>query len=119
MVELCLDEEGSERFLEEAGPWLERLRVFHVERGIILLVVGLTAFFGAGTVDMFTDIVPMRPYSGFFVTGLALRKRHSGHRDYNANRDVTHYIEQINEPLEQYARKKLEAFKSFKRKRLA
>ena len=82
-----------------------------MNKGTFLLIIGLTSFFGAGAVDMFTDVVPLRPYSGLFITGLALRKRHSGHRDYNANRDSTQVIEQINEPLEQYAKRKTEAFK--------
>ena len=82
-----------------------------MNKGTFLLIIGLTSFFGAGAVDMFTDVVPLRPYSGLFITGLALRKRHSGHRDYNANRDYTQILSQINEPLEVYVARKREAFK--------
>jgi hypothetical protein len=77
------------------------------------LIIGATAFFGAGMVDVtFPDVIPMRPYSTIFLTLPALRKRHSGHRDYNANRDVTHYLEQPNEPLELYVQRKRKAFKT-------
>jgi hypothetical protein len=82
------------------------------ERGLVLLVIGATAFFGAGVADVaFSDVIPMRPYSTLFLTLPVLRKRHSGHRDYNANRDVTHYLEQPNEPLELYVQRKRKAFK--------
>lgn len=85
------------------------------ERGAVLLMIGIVAFFGAGVADVaFPDVVPIRPYSGIFIVGTALRKRHSGHRDYNANRDVTHYLEQLNEPLEKYVQRKREAFKKWR-----
>ena len=81
-------------------------------------MIGIIAFFGAGIADVtFTDVIPMRPYSGLFITGAALRKRHSGHRDYNANRDVTHYLEQLNEPLEVYVARKREAFYRMRKSR--
>ena len=87
------------------------------EKGLVLFFIGVTAFFGAGMVDMITDVVPLRPYSGLFITGLALRKRHSGKSPYiNPNRR-TDILEQINEPLELYAKKKVEAFN--RRKKLA
>jgi hypothetical protein len=77
------------------------------------LIVGVTAFFGAGVADVaFPDVIPIRPYSTMFLALPALRKRHSGHRDYNANRDVTHYLEQPNERLELYAERKRKAFKA-------
>ncbi len=83
-----------------------------MEKGLVLFVIGVTAFFGAGVIDVsFSDVIPMRPYSTLFLTLPVLRKRHSGHRDYNANRDVTHYLEQLNEPLIQYAQRKRKAFK--------
>lgn len=37
-----------------------------------LLLILLTAVFGAGTVDvLFTDVVPIRPYSNVFLTNLS------------------------------------------------
>jgi hypothetical protein len=89
-----------------------------MEKGLVLFAIGLTAFFGAGVVDVtFPDVVPMRPYSTIFLTLPMLRKRHSGHRDYNANRDVTHYLEQPNERLEVYARRKKKAFDRMREER--
>jgi len=78
----------------------------------------LLAFCGAGVIDIaFPDVIPVRPYSSIFLALPALRKRHSGHRDYNANRDVTHFIEQLNEPLELYARRKKKAFDRMREER--
>lgn len=78
-----------------------------------MVMIGIIAFFGAGVVDVtFPDVVPIRPYSTMFIALPALRKRHSGHRDYNANRDVTHYLEQPNERLEVYVERKRQAFKA-------
>ena len=65
----------------------------------------------------FSDVIPVRPYSSIFLALPALRKRHSGHRDYNANRDVTHYLEQLNEPLEIYVRRKKKAFDRMREER--
>ncbi len=76
------------------------------------------AFFGAGVVDIsFEDVIPIRPYSSIFLALPALRKRHSGHRDYNANRDVTHYLEQPNERLEIYLARKKKAFELMRKER--
>ena len=78
----------------------------------------MLAFCGAGVIDIaFPDVIPVRPYSSIFLALPALRKRHSGHRDYNANRDVTHFIEQLNEPLELYARRKKKAFDRMREER--
>jgi len=89
-----------------------------VEKGLLLFVIGITAFFGAGVIDVaFSDVIPMRPYSTLFLTLPVLRKRHSGHRDYNANRDVTHYLEQPNERLEIYLARKKKAFELMRRER--
>lgn len=81
----------------------------------MILMIGIVAFFGAGVVDVtFPDVIPMRPYSSIFVALPALRKRHSGHRDYNANRNGTQYLEQLNEKLENYVQRKREAFKKMR-----
>jgi len=78
----------------------------------------LFAFFGAGVVDIsFEDVIPIRPYSSIFLALPTLRKRHSGHRDYNANRGVTHYLEQPNEKLEIYVARKKKAFELMRQKR--
>ncbi len=90
-----------------------------MEKGLVLFIIGVTAFFGTGVADVaFPDLIPMRPYSTLFLTLPVLRKRHSGHRDYNANRDVTHYLEQLNEPLELYARRKKKAFDQIREERM-
>jgi len=89
-----------------------------VEKGLVLLIIGASAFFGAGVADVvFTDVIPIRPYSTLFIALPMLRKRHSGHRDYNANRDVTHYLEQPNERLEIYAARKKKAFERMREER--
>ncbi len=76
------------------------------------------AFFGAAIVDIsFEDVIPIRPYSSVFLALPVLRKRHSGHRDYNANRDVTHYLEQPNERLEIYLARKKKAFELMRKER--
>ena len=78
----------------------------------LMLGVICCSFFGAGIVDVaYPDVIPMRPYSVFFITGLALRKRHSGHKDYYPNRQYTQIIEQINEDKAQYLQRKKKAFK--------
>ena len=89
-----------------------------MDKGLVLLIIAATTFFGAGVVDVtFSDVIPMRPYSTLFIALPMLRKRHSGHRDYNANRDVTHYLEQPNERIEIYARRKKKAFECMREKR--
>lgn len=66
---------GSDRARKRRKGLLRRIKQGFNEKdkGLMLFIIGVTAFFGAGTVDvLFTDVVPMRPYSGLFV---AVKKR--------------------------------------------
>jgi len=81
-------------------------------KNIIILSITCISFFGAGIIDMtYEDIIPLRPYSGLFIIGAALRKRHSGHSDYRPLRSSSQIENQINEPVEKYVERKKKAFK--------